>query len=565
MAHVRISAWAATLCGSVALIWLAGCAEPTSSAQGDAGYHDAAGDAVAPTDPQARPNILFVFADDWGFYSDAYAEEGITPWNAFAPTPNFNRVAEEGVLFTNAFVNSPQCTPSRSALFSGQSFYRTGLAAIQDGIWDYTNPSFAMMLSDSGYHIGYTSKVWSPGTPRDAPFGGREHAYEAAGRDFDEFSQSIYARMEEGQSMADAKAALFDQVRANFNAFMRDREGDEPWLYWFGGRNPHRTWIKGSGNTLWDIDPDDLEGHMPPFLPDVHEVREDLADYYGEIFAFDAMLGVLLDELEATGELENTIIIVSGDHGAPGFTYGKANLYDFGTRTVLAMRWGAQVAAGRVVDDYVDLMDIAPTLLEAGGVQPPAVMNARSLMPLLTSEANGQIDPERSFIVTGRERHVSTAREGNLPYPQRAIQTDDFLFIINFAPDRWPGGSPYNITDTSAPSVAQLENDTFITHNDMDGGPTKAFLVTHRNDEAYERFYDLAFDRRPLEELYDLRADPHQMTNLAGRQAYADVQDQMRARLMDYLRETGDPRVQGDGTRFDRMPYTFVDWDAGLE
>ncbi len=547
----------------VAGIALTACSAPAATAPET--QDQAESGPVAAAAAAERPNILFVFADDWGFYSDAYVEEGVTPWNAFAPTPNFNRVAEEGVLFTNAFVNSPQCTPSRSALFSGQSFYRTGLAAIQDGIWDYTNPSFPMMLRESGYHIGYTSKVWSPGTPRDAPFGGREHAYEAAGRDFDEFSQSIDAAMERGVSIDDAKAELFSQVRSNFTDFLSDREGDEPWLYWFGGRNPHRTWIKGSGEALWGIDPDDLEGHMPPFLPDVHEVREDLADYYGEIHAFDAMLGVLLEELEETGELENTIIIVSGDHGAPGFTYGKANLYDFGTRTILAVRWGAEVAPGRVVEDYVDLMDLAPTLLDAGGIEVPEIMNARSLMPLLQAEQSGWIEPERDWIVTGRERHVSIAREDNLPYPQRAIQTEDYLFIINFAPDRWPGGSPYNITETSAPTIEQLENDTFITHHDMDGGPTKAFLVTNRNAPEYAHFYDLAFARRPLEELYDLHVDPHQMSNVAGQVEYAAVQDELRARLMTYLRDTGDPRVQGDGTRFDRMPYTFVDWRAGLQ
>lgn len=514
---------------------------------------------------EERPNILFVFADDWGFYSDAYADDSLTPWNAMAPTPNFNRVAEEGVIFTNAFVNSPQCTPSRSALFSGQSFYRTGLAAVQDGIWDYTNPSFPMLLRDDGYHIGYTSKVWSPGTPKDAPFGGREHAYEAAGRDFDEFSQSVYGAMAEGVPMADAKQVLLGQVRENFHDFMADREGGEPWLYWFGGRNPHRSWIKGSGKTLWGIDPDDLEGNMPPFLPDVPEVREDLADYFGEIHAFDAMLGVLIEELERTGELENTIIIVSGDHGAPGFTNGKANLYDFGTRTVLAVRWGDKVKAGRVVSDFVDLMDLAPTLLEAGEVDIPAVMNARSILPILLSQESGRIEPARSWIVTGRERHVSTAREGNLPYPQRAIQTEDFLYIVNFRPDRWPGGSPYNITEKNAPSVEVLENDTFITHNDMDGGPTKAFLVQNRNEPDYARYYEIAFAKRPKEELYDLRIDPHQMVNVAGRQEYASVQADLRERLMMYLVETGDPRVQGNGSRFDRMPYTFVGWDAGLE
>lgn len=519
------------------------------------GYAAAAGDA------DQRPNILIVFADDWGYYSDAYTEvDPTTPWNEVALTPNFNRVADEGVLFENAYVNSPQCTPSRSAMLSGQSFYRTGLAAVQAGIWDFTNPSFPMLLRDAGYHAGYSSKVWSPGTPKDAPFGGTEYEYEDAGTDYDKFSQYVYAQMEKGVSMEDAKQVLYAQVRSNFDDFLAERKPGQPFLYWFGGRNPHREWIKGSGKEMWGIDPDDLEGRMPPFLPDVHEVREDLADYFGENFAFDAMLGLLLEKVEAMGELDNTLIIVSGDHGAPGFTYGKANQYRFGTQVALAMRWGDKVKPGRVVDDFVDMMDIAPTVLEAGNVEVPDVMNARSIMPVLESEQSGQIDPERTWVVTGRERHVSTAREGNLPYPQRAYHTEDFLYIINFKPDRWPGGSPYNITADSAPDQETLEHDTFITHNDMDGGPTKAFLVLNRDDPEYAKFYDMGFAKRPREELYDLRKDPNHMVNVAGQPEYAEIQAKLDEKLMDVLTRTGDPRVEGDGSRFDRMPYTFEAW-----
>ena len=98
--------------------------------------------------------------------------------------------------------------------------------------------------------------------------------------------------------------------------------------------------MKGSGKKLWGIEPDDLKGKMPPFLADVPEVREDLADYFGEVQAFDAALGVLLERLEEIGELDNTLIVVSGDHGPPGFPHGKCNLYDFGSSVSLAIRWG---------------------------------------------------------------------------------------------------------------------------------------------------------------------------------------------------------------------------------
>ena len=194
-----------------------------------------------------------------------------------------------------------------------------------------------MLLEDGGYHIGKSWKVWSPGTPRDAPFGGQGHAYEGVGRRINGFSQTVTSMVNSGKSVDEAKQELLDEVRTNFKAFLADRKDDQPFCYWFVPTKLHRKWIKGSGKRLWAIDPDSLKEKMPPFLPDVHEVREDLADYLGEIQAFDAALGVLLDELKKSGEYDNTLIAVSGDHGPPGFPHGKCNLYDFGTHVSLAI------------------------------------------------------------------------------------------------------------------------------------------------------------------------------------------------------------------------------------
>jgi arylsulfatase A-like enzyme len=508
-----------------------------------------------------RPNILFVFADDWGCYSRSYAAiETHTPWNQLAETPSFDRIAKEGVLFRNAFVSAPQCTPCRSSLLSGKNFWETGLAAVQSGIWDFQHPSFPMLLRDAGYHAGYSSKVWSPGTPTDAPFGGTQYEYERAGTDYDRFSQSVYARTEQGMSIEDAKQEIYAQVRGNFEDFLADRKEGQPFLYWFGGRNPHRSWIKGSGKTLWGIDPDTLEGKMPPFLPDAPEVREDFADYLGENRAFDGSLGILLKKLEEIGELDNTMIVVSGDHGAPGFTYGKCNQYDFGTRVCLGIRWAGNPKRGRIVDDFVNLMDLAPTLLQAGGAEIPGGMTGRSLVPLLATSSSGQIDPARSWVVTGRERHVPHSRDDLMPYPQRSYRTRDYRYIINFKPDRWPCGHPNHISDTETPDWQTLETNVHYTLTDMDSGPTKAFLVTNRKDPKYADDYRRSFAKRPHEELYDLTKDPNEMDNVAANPEYATIKAELHDQLMKVLTETGDPRVIGDGSRFDKMPYTFRRW-----
>ena len=503
------------------------------------------------------PNILFAFADDWGRQASIYAKvEGAGGISDVVKTPNFDKLAGEGVLFTNASVNAPSCTPCRSAILSGRNFWETGRGAILQGaVWDEKIPTWPLLLRDSGYHIGKTYKVWSPGSPRDAGYGGQAHSFRKAGQNFRRFSQYVSGRMSNGVAMEKAKEELYQEARKNFHSFIDKRKKGQPFAYWFGPTNVHRTWIKGSGKKLWGIDPDDLKGKMPAFLPDVHVVRQDLADYFGEIAAFDAGLGILIEELKKLGEYENTIIVVSGDHGAPGFPHGKCNLYDFGTRVCLAIA-GPGVKGGRVVHDFVGLPDLAPTFLEAGKVDVPKGMSFRSLWKVLKSKKEGWVDPSRDAVFTGRERHVYTARPGYLPYPQRAIRTKDFQLVINFRPDRWPIGDPYLLDTPKEPSFALLESQTPITLADEDAGPTKAWIVTNRKDPKVKPFFDNAYGKRPREELYDMKKDPDQMKNVASDPAYAETLKKLRTRLMNYLRETNDPRLVDDGKFFETPPMS---------
>lgn len=502
-----------------------------------------------------RPNILFAFADDWGRQAGVYAQiDGPGTISDAAKTPNIDALAARGVTFRSAFVNAPSCTPCRSSLVSGQYFWRTGRGAILLGaVWDESIPSYPLLLHDNGYHIGKTAKVWSPGTPGDAPYGGQKFAYQKAGMRFNQFSQTATKLVAGGQSVEDAKQAILDEVRGNVRDMLAAKPDDEPFCYWFGPTNVHRKWIQGSGKKLWGIDPDSLAGKMPPFLPDVPTVREDLADYLGEAAAFDAELGVLLDELKKAGELENTIVVVSGDHGPAGFPHGKCNLYDFGTGVGLIIA-GPGINGGRVVDDLVCLTDLAPTFLEAGDTKIPDVVTGRSLWPILKSNKSGQVREDWTWVVTGRERHVASAREGDLPYPQRCIRTPDYSLIINFRPDRYPLGDPYRLDTDKEPTEAEITNNTFVTLPDEDAGPTKAWIVTHRNEPEVRPFFDHAYGKRPREELFDLKKDPHQMNNVVGDPAYADVLNRLRDQLMAELERTGDPRLVDDGKFFETPP-----------
>ncbi|MEM6469073.1 MAG: sulfatase [Planctomycetota bacterium] len=518
-----------------------------------------AGGLAAEETSGTRPNIVMVFADDWGKYAGIYGELEPGGPNDVVSTPNFDSIARRGVLFTRAFVSAPSCTPCRSSLLSGKHFWQCERASILQGaVWDFSNDAYPLLLEEAGYRIGHTYKVWSPGQPADAPHGGKRTSFNSAGRRFNGFSQNV---LRPGNRSA-TKEQLLNEVRGNIRSFLDadddgNLDGEQPFCYWLGPTNCHRKWIKGSGKKLWNIDPDDLKGKLPPYLPDVPSIREDFADYLGEVKAFDASLAVMEKELKRLGQWENTLLVISGDHGIPGFPRGKCNLYDLGVAVPLAVHWPAGIkTADRVIDDFVSLPDLAPTFLEAAKVAIPESMSARSLMPQLRSDQSGHIDKIRDAVFTGRERHVAQARSGNLPYPQRAIRTERFLYIINFEPERFPmgDGPGYGKPDGEMPTLEKLTQNTFTAFADLDASPTKAWIALHGDVEP--EAFRIAFGRRPREELYDIQADPHCMTNLAAKASFETVRADLEQRLLGELRRTGDPRMEAD-VIFEAAPYTL--------
>lgn len=447
-----------------------------------------------------RPNILLCVADDWGWpHAGAYGDPA-------ARTPAFDRLAREGVVFDHAFVSSPSCTPSRNALLTGQQFYRLGQGANLQSTLDAAHPTFVRLLERAGYEVGHWRKAWGPGV------------YEAGG----------YERHPCGPEMS-------------FTEFMGRRSKDKPFCFWFGGYDPHRPYDTGSG-AAGGVKAADMR--VPGFLPDEEVVRGDLADYYLEVQRWDRDVAGALALLERAGELENTIVVMTGDNGMP-FPRCKGNLYDWGARAPLAVRWGKGVAApGRRVGAFVSLTDLAPTFLAAAGVEVPAVMTGRSLVGLLRGDGGAPAGEGWDRVVVGRERHAAAQEMPSVAgYPSRAIRTDRYLYVMNLEPDRWPAGVPENATHP----IGRFP--------DCDDGPAKGFVVGHRDDPRYRRFYELCFARRPAEELYDVRADPEQVRNIAGEPAHRETVRGLREQLASYLRETGDPRFTEGPVRFDDYPY----------
>ncbi len=438
-----------------------------------------------------RPNILFAVADDWGWpHARLYGDRVVK-------TPNFERVASEGALFTHAYCASPSCTPSRGAILTGRMFWELGEGA---NLWSTLPPRFDVypdLLETRGYTVGLKGKGWGPGS------------VEAGGR----------TRNPAGPGFP------------SFEEFLQGAPGDKPFCFWLGSTDPHRPYEAGvgvkSGMRVEDVE-------IPPFLPDAPEVRSDLLDYYWEVQRFDEQVGQALEALEKAGRLENTIVVVTSDNGMP-FPRCKTNLYDMGSRLPLAIRWGNRIKAGTRLDQFVSFADFAPTILEAAGHPALKSMTGHSFLPsLLGRSTAGQ---ERDHVFIGRERHVGNARAGgNLGYPMRAIRTRDYLYIWNLKPERWPAADPEEYAD-------------------VDNGPTKKYMLEHRGEEAVGRLFDLSFGKRPGEELYEIARDPFQMKNLAGQTGYQDVRGNLRARLEEFMRKTGDPRLSADPDQLEKYPY----------
>ena len=494
---------------------------------------------------EEKPNILLLFADDLGRYASAYADPALPSPNDIVKTPVFDRLAAEGARFDNAFVSVPSCTPSRGALYTGRHFFRNGSFSQLHSRWTKGMPDpsesiigMPVTLQKAGYHIGWSHKWHIP----ERLMGGKENQYSPAGNRISTFSQQVTKDPE-------IRDVIFDDVRENFRAFLSERKQGQPFLYSFNPTNTHRTWVQGSGKKLWGIDPDSLKGKLPPFLPDNEVVREDVADYLGEVMAFDQACGVIVEELAGMGELDNTLIVISGDHGAPGFPRGKCNVHDFGSGVPLTLRWPGKIEAGRVVKTPVSLIDLAPTFLAAAGAESPDDPDGQNLLPAVAK--GGGDKGLRGWALIGREVHVGGGREDYMPYPVRALRTADHLYVKNFKPDRWPMGDPKAAAGEAMPDEKTLEN-TRAAFADIDASPTKTWLVRNRFQEGLETILRDAWEKRPEEELYILADDPHQIRNVAADPAHAGTLEKLRAQLMAELAAKQDPRLTD---AFDRPPY----------
>ena len=466
----------------------------------------------------ARPNILFCISDD-----QSYAHAGANG-DPIVQTPAFDRVAREGIRFTHAFCDAPSCGPSRSAILTGQHIWRLKEAGNIHSTLPAEFATYTDMLAAVGYYVGSTGKAWSPG--RLEPGGRSENP-----------AGPLFAR----RKLRPPHRGISNKDYAgNFVDFLSKRPPGKPFCFWLGTHESHRGFEPGVG-VATGKDPQRVV--VPGFYPDHPIVRQDLLDYLVEVEYFDSVVAQALGHLEQRGELDNTIVVVTSDHGMP-FPRAKASLYDAGTRVPLAIRWPAGIRQpGRVSDSFINLSDLAALFLEAAGVPRHPTMTGRSFMSDLKLE--GPIPQahafDRAFIAM--ERHDG-CRRGGKGYPSRALRKSKWLYIKNYHPERWPAGDP----DAAVCARA-------IPFGEVDSSPTKTLLMEQATDAAIRPYYDLAFAKHPADELYDLEKDPDQIHNVANDPAYAELLQAMRNELTQYLRTTQDPRETGGQALWDYYPY----------
>lgn len=431
------------------------------------------------------PNILFFITDD-----ESAVERSAYGWSKL-PTPAFDRVAKDGVLFTNGFTTAPSCAPSRASVLTGRHFWEMEQGGFIQAFIPKKYPIVSQILADHGYDVGYTGKGWGPGSHPTLGI-----ASEALGRKFGR------------ETIADPPKGVHDNdYAANFAKFLKTRNASKPFFFWAGVMEPHEP--SGPNNHLllekeFGVSLDEVP--LPPFVEDTPRKRQARANFLYEICLADRHLARMLASLEERGLLENTLVVVTADNGtaiSDGSQQlrGKASPYDLGCHVPLTMMWPARVPGGRTVTDFVSFADFAPTFLDAAGLAVPAGMTGHSLVPILMSGKSGRVEPNRDFIITGLEWH------------------GEF--------------------DPESRSCRSIRDDRY------------AYLVRYANVDGQGQPLDTAALVKPVkEELYDLEKDPWQLHDLAGDPAVAVEQKRLADKMRDEGARRGDPRFTKDMALF---------------
>jgi len=392
----------------------------------------AAAPAIRPAQSQL-PNILLLISDDHskphvGCYGDPIVH-----------TPNLDRLAREGARFNNCFVASPQCSPNRSAIFTGCTPHTIGTSRLHTPMppWERT---FLEGLKEKGYFVGAFRKV---------------HQGEEFNKRFD----------------------FYGDRQTPFQKFFDALPKGRPFFLQFGSTDPHRPYRPGAFRPPHDP----AKVPVPPFLPDTAEVRQDLAHYYDAIARFDAECGKLMELLRRNGLEENTMVVFTGDNGMP-FPRAKGTCYDPGIQVPLVVWWPGRVKPGAVYDELISHVDLPATWLEVAGVPRPEKMQGRSFLNLLL----GREYQRREAVFCERNWHDNFD-------PIRAVRTGRYKLIFNAAP-HFPYRPAWDLEDSPswAAYLREARRGRLPRHLLQLLNPTRPVLELYDLHEDPNEFHNLA-------------------------------------------------------------------------
>lgn len=442
----------------------------------------------------APPNILLIVSDDHSYpFLGCYGDRNVR-------TPNLDRLAAEGMKFHCFFVTAPQCVPARASLMSGRSPVAIRMIRFSSPLPADVVTLPDVLRSQGGYFTGV---------------GGRSYHLDGSGGGRSEIASILRAHnMATFSNRLDRVAVGSDaQAIEHLREFLDVRPPNRPWWFWLNFSDPHHPWTAPA-----ELRPDPASLVVPPYLPDLPGVREQLADYCAEINRLDISVGRVLTLLEERRLVTNTLVIFTADNGLalPG---GKGSLHDPGCRVPLLVRWPGVVRPGRESDALLSGEDLAPTLLEVAGLKTVTEMTGRSFLALL----RGETSAPREYVFLMRGPHGSGEVRPDIGSSlfdlSRAVRSIRYKLIYNCTP--WVRYQPVD----SAGGRAWKE---------MTAAAQSGHLASH----FVARFFTAP---RPVYELYDLVEDPAELRNRAGDPDLSHIERELRRALVERMILEFDP------------------------
>jgi N-sulfoglucosamine sulfohydrolase len=416
-------------------------------------------------------------------------------------TPSIDKLAEKGIRFTNAHVNTAVCQPCRQSWLTGRFPHNNGAEGFEP--IDEDVPTLPEQLKKAGYLNGIL---------------GKEIHHQPVERffwDFIPFKTELDSVWRKGHSR---DPDLFYRYSSKFFEMVKEKK--KPFFFIANSHDPHRPFVGSRSDTLtWGDNMPPVPRQFTPgevdmlgYLPDIENVRKEVAQYYGNVYRCDQNIGAVIKALRESGLEENTLVIFLSDHGA-AFPFSKAQCYLNSTKTPLIVKWPGKITSGKVDSShFVTGIDLMPTVMEIAGLPTVPKLDGESFLPLLFNEKH-----------KGREYAYSTFYQifARVRYPMRCLQNKDFGYIYNFWSDH------------------ELE-----IRGDATGGLTwRAMIKAAETDPEIANRVEL-FKYRVPEEFYHFKEDPDGLNNLANDPAYARELNRFRKKMLEMMKKYNDPAYE---------------------